>query len=81
MEIIIIGSSNSGKSIIAKLIVKALSIFDIQTCVYDELNQPVDFDHENSSLEFDAKRMNAVHEKHKLGSAITIRMIQAQKKL
>lgn len=79
MEIRIIGYTDSGKSIVAKLIVKALSIFDIPTCVYDELDRPVDFEHDNETIEDSAKQMNSLHEQHKLGEAITIRMIYREK--
>ena len=77
LEIHIIGTTNSGKSIIAKLIAKTLAIFNIPTFIIDEMNLPVNY--EKESLDFDAKRIIAVQQNYNLGRALPIRVIQMQK--
>lgn len=79
LEIKIIGTSNSGKSIIAKLIKKALSLFNINTIVIDETNHPVNFENQKEDIVFDAHRLLAIAKKHSLGKEIEIRMFQANR--
>ena len=77
LEIHVIGTSNSGKSIVAKMIEKMLSVFNIENVVLDEFGQIVDS--ENDTLDRDVKKIMAMQRKYTLGNEILIKMIQVRR--
>lgn len=79
LEIHIIGSTNSGKSTIAKLISKALSLFNINNVIIDEMNYPANFETQKEDILFDAQCLSAIAKRHPLGKGIEIKMIQTQR--
>jgi adenylate kinase family enzyme len=77
IEINIIGSTNSGKSIIAKLIAKTLSEFNIDHVVLDEIERIDNF--ENESAHLDTMRIKAIRKKYNVMKPIKIKMIQSNR--
>jgi len=79
LEIHIIGSSNSGKSTIAKLISKALSLLNINNVIIDEMGYLVNFANQKEDILFDKQCLSAVAKRHPIGKGIEIKMIQVQR--
>jgi len=77
LEIHIIGSTNSGKSTIAKLISKALSLFNIKNVIIDEMNYPANFESQKEDIVKDMLCLQAIAEKQT--EIIPIKMIQMQR--
>lgn len=76
LEIHIIGTANSGKSTIAKLIKKALLLFNIKNIIIDELKF-VDFENLNEDITKDVLCLQAIAQKQT--EPILVKIIQADR--
>jgi uridine kinase len=80
LEIEIKGTSNSGKSSIAKLIQLVLNSVNIETTIIDELGYVVHFENTLKDQIEDLKKLQAVSKRHQSFNEVPIKMIQIERK-
>ena len=77
IEIHIIGTTNSGKTTICKIIAKALAVINIPVKIIDEFDFPIHY--QTETFECEMKKIIAVQKKYQTENPIVIKTVQCQK--